>query len=220
MCRFLAIDLDEKTWKKDALEIASAARNDGFQMAIERSFSGNGAHLWLFFNEEVPASKARELAFAFIDKACENSKTVSLKSYDRIFPTQDSVSQNGLGNLILMPLVKSAAFEVMKGREIGILEAATSFGKTVVAFKLIAERGERTLILVQSRKLLEQLCSQLDLGICMGYRPPWREKMTWRRWFMRSVDLSSIDIVRTNWLTNAGYLYGQILGRGCRYPVS
>ena len=100
MCRFLAIDLDEKTWKKDALEIASAARNDGFQMAIERSFSGNGAHLWLFFNEEVPASKARELAFAFIDKACENSKTVSLKSYDRIFPTQDSVSENGLGNLI------------------------------------------------------------------------------------------------------------------------
>ncbi len=110
MCKFLAIDLDEKTWKKDALEIASAARKEGFQIAIERSFSGNGAHLWLFFNEEVPASKARELAFTFIDKACENSKTVSLKSYDRIFPTQDELSGNGLGNLILMPLVKSAAF--------------------------------------------------------------------------------------------------------------
>lgn len=80
MCKFLAIDLDEKTWKKDALEIASAARKEGFQMAIERSFSGNGAHLWLFFNEEVPASKARELAFTFIDKACENSKTVSLSA--------------------------------------------------------------------------------------------------------------------------------------------
>lgn len=109
MCRFLAIDLDEETWQHDALEIADIARRDGFQMAVERSFSGNGAHLWLFFSEEIPASKARELAFSFIDKACEKSKTVSLKSYDRIFPTQDRITDGGLGNLILMPIVRSAA---------------------------------------------------------------------------------------------------------------
>lgn len=109
VCRFVAIDLDEATWQNDALEIADSARKSGFQMAIERSFSGNGAHLWLFFSEDVPALKARRLAFSFLDKACSNSKTVTLKSYDRIFPAQDAVVNEGLGNLILMPLLAGAA---------------------------------------------------------------------------------------------------------------
>lgn len=109
MCRFVAIDLDEKSWKNDALVIADAARRDGFQMAIERSFSGDGAHLWLFFKEDVPAIEARKLAFAFINKALENSKEVSFRSYDKIFPSQDTVTQEGFGNLILMPIVCSAA---------------------------------------------------------------------------------------------------------------
>lgn len=108
-CRFVAIDLDEASWQKDALEIADSARKSGFQMAIERSFSGEGAHLWLFFSEDVPAQKARRLAFSFLDMACQKSKTVTLKSYDRIFPAQDSVDDGGLGNLILMPLTAGAA---------------------------------------------------------------------------------------------------------------
>lgn len=108
-CWFVAIDLDEATWQKDSLEIVDIARNNGFQMAIERSFSGNGAHLWLFFSEEVPAVKARKLAFSFLDKACQNTKTVTLKSYDRVFPAQDAVEEGGLGNLILMPLMAGSA---------------------------------------------------------------------------------------------------------------
>ncbi len=107
-CRFVAIDLDEETWQNDALNIADVARIAGFQMAIERSFSGNGAHLWLFFSSDVPAIKARHLAFAFIDMACRRSMSVTLKSYDRIFPSQDKVGEGGIGNLILMPLVASA----------------------------------------------------------------------------------------------------------------
>ena len=103
-CNFMAIDLDEETWEKDCIVLAHVARSSGFQMAIERSFSGNGAHLWLFFSEPVPAYKARKLAFSFLDKACQTTKTLSLKSYDRVFPSQDKVEEGGLGNLILMPL--------------------------------------------------------------------------------------------------------------------
>lgn len=109
VCRFVAIDFDEKTWKKDSLTVANIGRKEGFQIAIERSFSGNGAHLWIFFSEEVPAYKARKLVFSFLDKACSISKTISLYSYDRVFPTQDTIDEKGLGNLILMPLLFGAA---------------------------------------------------------------------------------------------------------------
>ncbi len=108
-CRFAAIDLDEATWKHDSLCVASVARRAGFQIAIEISFSGNGAHLWLFFSEEIPARNARKLMMSFLDGACRMTDTVSIKSYDRIFPAQDTVKDGGIGNLILMPLVLSAS---------------------------------------------------------------------------------------------------------------
>lgn len=124
VCRFMAIDLDESTWQDDCLTIAQVARSVGFQIAIERSFSGNGAHLWLFFSEEISASKVRKLAFSFLDKACHASKNLSLKSYDRIFPSQDRVEEDGLGNLILMPLLLCA---VMRKNNPGTVFVDNSF---------------------------------------------------------------------------------------------
>lgn len=108
MCYFSVIDLDESSWKEDAKAILAISRSAGFAMAIERSFSGNGAHLWLFFSEPVPAVKARRLMKGFIDEASLKYKMISMSSYDRIFPTQDSLEGKGLGNLILLPFVFSA----------------------------------------------------------------------------------------------------------------
>lgn len=108
-CGFIAIDFDEKNWKEEVLAVANVFRSSGFQAAIEVSFSGNGAHLWIFFSESVLASKARKLAFRMLDNACSKYKNISFKSYDRIFPLQDRIDGDGLGNLILMPLVLGAA---------------------------------------------------------------------------------------------------------------
>lgn len=107
--RFLAYDFDEKDWEKSSRIVVDVAKEYGFEAALERSFSGNGAHVWIFFKEDVKAKKARKMAFAILDKACEKSDCISFKSFDRIFPMQDSVPEDGMGNLILMPLVKSAA---------------------------------------------------------------------------------------------------------------
>lgn len=109
VCTVAAIDLDEASWENDATAIIAVAREHGFPMAIERSFSGNGAHLWLFFSEDIPAKKVRQLCLSLMDEASCRYRSISMKSYDRIFPSQDTVSRDGLGNLILMPLVRSAA---------------------------------------------------------------------------------------------------------------
>ncbi len=106
--RFVAIDLDESTWKHDAICILRSARNAGFSLLWERSFSGDGCHLWLFFSEDIDAKDARRLALSFVDKAREMDD-VSMRSYDRTFPSQDTLGKTGIGNLILLPFVLSAA---------------------------------------------------------------------------------------------------------------
>ena len=85
--RFIAIDLDERSWQNDAKFILSTARRAGISMIWERSFSGNGAHLWVLFAEDIPAKTARSLAFAVIDRAREEHSDMRLSSYDRLFPS-------------------------------------------------------------------------------------------------------------------------------------
>ncbi|MEW8029361.1 MAG: DNA helicase, partial [Candidatus Thiodiazotropha sp.] len=72
--------------------------------AVEISRSGNGAHLWVFFNDKVPANEARLLGFGLLDKAMEVYPNLSFDSYDRLFPNQDILPEGGFGNLIALPL--------------------------------------------------------------------------------------------------------------------
>ena len=106
--RFVAIDLDENDWMSASRSLLITARQLGIAMAVERSFSGNGAHLWIFFSHDIAAAKARRLASLLIDRTREQNPSLSMRSYDRLFPSQDALSQKGYGNLILLPLVASA----------------------------------------------------------------------------------------------------------------
>ena len=103
-CRFLAADFDKETWRRDAGAYLAACLSKGVPAALERSRSGNGAHVWFFFEEPVAASLARRLGAHLLTEAMERNPDIGFRSYDRFFPSQDTLPQGGFGNLIALPL--------------------------------------------------------------------------------------------------------------------
>ncbi len=105
-CFFLAADFDKATWQQDAGAFLETCRQMSVPAALERSRSGNGGHVWFFFNEAVPAVLARKLGTHILTKTMECRPEVGLDSYDRLFPSQDTLPVGGFGNLIALPLQK------------------------------------------------------------------------------------------------------------------
>ena len=103
-CRFLAADFDKGTWERDALSFLRACRRKGVPAALERSRSGNGAHVWTFFADSVPARTARQLGALLVTDAMDENPDIGFESYDRFFPSQDVLPAGGFGNLIALPL--------------------------------------------------------------------------------------------------------------------
>ncbi len=118
MCRFLVFDFDNHSmeastrdfaneddeWREEVDAMRQICENNGIAPLVERSRSGRGAHLWIFFQEPVPASLARRFGFALLEKGAEEVNLKSFKYYDRMLPAQDHVPEGGVGNLIALPL--------------------------------------------------------------------------------------------------------------------
>ena len=105
-CRFLAIDFDKAGWREDAAAFAETCRRLGLAAALERSRSGRGAHVWLFFEDALPAALARRLGSHVLTETMAGRPDIGLDSYDRMFPNQDTLPRGGFGNLIALPLQK------------------------------------------------------------------------------------------------------------------
>lgn len=107
-CFFLAADFDKTGWREDTAAFAETCRRMNLPAAIERSRSGQGGHVWLFFAEAIPAALARRLGSHILTETMERRPEVGLDSYDRFFPNQDTLPRGGFGNLIALPLQKHA----------------------------------------------------------------------------------------------------------------
>ena len=106
-CWFLAVDFDKKTWQKDAAAFLEVCRRLNVPAALERSRSGNGGHVWIFFDRALCATTARKLGCAILTRTMESRHQVGLDSYDRFFPNQDTMPKGGFGNLDSLPLQKA-----------------------------------------------------------------------------------------------------------------
>jgi len=105
---FIAADFDGSTWRDDALAYAASCRELSIPAYVEISRSGDGAHVWTLFDSPIAANQARQLASAAITRACARHRTLAFSSYDRLFPSQDTLPKGGFGNLIALPLQRKA----------------------------------------------------------------------------------------------------------------
>lgn len=107
-CWFLAADFDKASWAEDASALLETCRMKGVPAGLERSRSGNGGHVWIFFSESISARLARQLGSVLITETMERRPEIGFASYDRLFPNQDIMPHGGFGNLIALPLQNTA----------------------------------------------------------------------------------------------------------------
>lgn len=124
-CRFLVFDFDnheknaekcdfaniDDTWRQEVDALREICVVNGIDPLVERSRSGHGAHLWIFFQKKTEASLARKFGNALLRKGAESVSLKSFRFYDRMLPMQDRLSTGGIGNLIALPLQGQALKE-------------------------------------------------------------------------------------------------------------
>lgn len=109
-CWLVAIDLDGPTWREDVDALRDGAREMDIPVLVERSSSGDGAHLWVLFSRPVTARVARAVGSLLLTRAMSR-RSISMGSYDRLFPNQDTMPAGGFGNLIALPLQRARRAE-------------------------------------------------------------------------------------------------------------
>lgn len=109
-CWLVAIDLDGASWRDDVAALRESAEDLGMPVLVERSRSGDGAHVWVLFSEAVSARIARSVGSLLLTRAMSR-QAIAMSSYDRLFPNQDTMPAGGFGNLIALPLQRQCRSE-------------------------------------------------------------------------------------------------------------
>ena len=110
-CYFCALDFDKTEWQEAAVAVQKISEQYGLRATIEKSQSGNGAHVWYFFQEPITCKLARSLGTLLLTKTMSLNAELSFSCFDRMFPSQDTLPKKGLGNLIALPLQGNRVLE-------------------------------------------------------------------------------------------------------------
>ena len=109
-CRFLVFDFDDHeaspgtAWREDVDALRKICSRNAVPCYVERSRSGSGAHVWLFFDAPISAELARRFGSALLTEGAKSVNLKDFKTYDRMLPAQEHLPDGGLGNLIALPL--------------------------------------------------------------------------------------------------------------------
>ncbi|WP_340020776.1 DEAD/DEAH box helicase family protein [Paenibacillus sp. FSL K6-1096] len=103
-CWLLAMDFDKRDWKQDVTAVMELCTQHGIPALLERSRSGNGGHIWIFFSQKIEAATARRFGMTLLSLTMNHRYQIGMESYDRLFPNQDTLPKGGFGNLIALPL--------------------------------------------------------------------------------------------------------------------
>ena len=103
---FIAADFDDDNWLEECKIFLRVCSENKIPAYLERSRSGQGGHIWIFFEQPYPAFQSRKIILSLLEKSGIFSVFDKSSSFDRLFPNQDFLSGKGLGNLIALPLYK------------------------------------------------------------------------------------------------------------------
>lgn len=190
--KFLAIDFDDDNWQKDVTTVKSVCVNLNIPVAVERSRSGNGAHLWFFFEEPVSATYARKFGSGILTTAMESRHEIGLDSYDRMFPNQDSMPKGGFGNLIALPLQGKAR------KSNNSIFVDNNFIPYQDQWKYLSNIEKISHIDLE--KYIKQLCKNGELGeLCTDEEKPWIKT--------KFATISAFDFAEEVEITRSNMLY-------------
>jgi len=171
-CWFLAVDFDKKSWMADAAAFASTCQRFQVPVTVERSRSGNGAHIWLFSDRTVLAANARQLGCALLTRTMENRHEIGPDSYDRLFPSQDTLPKGGFGNLIALPFQKRAREQ----------------GNSVFLDELFQPHGDQWRFLESVQRILTDMLARMiqeiapggnTIGVHLSFPEEGRDEVPW-----------------------------------------
>lgn len=179
-CFLLAADFDKENWQEDAGAFLETCRRLQAPAVLERSRSGNGGHVWLFFEQPVPAALARKLASCILTETMVKRPDIGFDSYDRFIPNQDTLPQGGLGNLIALPLQKESR---TRGNSLFLDDSFVPYPDQWAFLASVRKIGPR-----QAEEIVRQAESQGGvIGVCLaptdeeGDKAPWSLSSSRRR---------------------------------------